>query len=62
MDRAAIVAHDVMAVRGDGAGTCRHDAADNIDQSGLTGAVRPEQRKNLAFIDVEIDKLQGLKA
>src|SRR5205823_4209776 len=31
------------------------NAADDIDQSRLAGAVRPEQRENLAAPDVEVD-------
>ena len=39
-----------------------HEAADDADQRGLAGAVRPEQRENLAATDGEIDALQRGKA
>ena len=60
--RRAEVAHDVVAVGGDGAGRGRDDAADDVDQRGLAGAVRPEQREDLAAADLEVDVLEGVEA
>ena len=57
----AIVGEDVVAADGDRAGRRRHDPADDADQRGLAGAVRPEQRENLALVDVEIDALECLE-
>ena len=37
------------------------DAADDADQRGLAGAVRPQQREDLAAPDVEIDVVQRLE-
>ena len=57
----AIVGEDVMAADRDRAGRRRHDPADDADQRGLAGAVRPEQRENLALVDVEVDALERLE-
>jgi hypothetical protein len=38
------------------------DAADRADQGRLAGAVRTEQRKDLAAADFEVDVLQRLEA
>ena len=38
------------------------DAADDVDQRRLAGAVRPEQREDLAAADLEIDVLERLEA
>ena len=38
------------------------DAADDVDQRRLAGAVRPEQREDLAAADVEVDVLERLEA
>src|SRR5579862_1709702 len=57
-----IAPHDIVATGGDAAGAGRDDAANDVDQGGFAGAVRPEQREDLAPLDVEIDQLQGLKA
>jgi hypothetical protein len=38
------------------------DAADDADQRGLAGAVRSEQRENLAAPDVQVDAFQRLEA
>jgi hypothetical protein len=59
--RRAIVAHDVVAVGEHRAGARIDDAANDGDQRRLAGAVRPEQRKNLAAADFEVDVLQRLK-
>ena len=37
------------------------DAADDADQRGLAGAVRPEQREDLAALDLEVDVVQRLE-
>src|SRR5205085_6053620 len=37
------------------------DAADDADQCGLAGAVRPQQRKDLAAANVEVDALERLE-
>ena len=36
------------------------DAADDVDHRRLAGAIGTEKRENLAFADVEIDRLQRL--
>ena len=46
--RGAIVGDDVVAVDRDGARGRIDDAADDADQRGLAGAVRAEQREDLA--------------
>jgi hypothetical protein len=38
----------------------RDDAADDVDEGGLAGAVRPEQREDLALPDLQVDALQRL--
>ena len=38
------------------------DAADDVDQRRLAGAVRAEQREDLAAADLEIDVLERLEA
>src|SRR5262249_23944401 len=60
--RRAEVADDVMAADRDTARGRVGDAANSADQRGLAGAVRPEQCKNLAASDVEIDVVQRLEA
>jgi hypothetical protein len=40
----------------------RDDAADDVDQRGLAGAVGPEQREDLAALDLEVDAFQRLQA
>jgi hypothetical protein len=39
----------------------RDDAADDVDQRGLAGAIGTEQREDLAAADLEADVLEGLK-
>src|ERR1700675_1235038 len=56
-----IVAHDVVAIRGHAAAAGDHYAANDIDQRGLAGAVRPQKSEDLALVDIEVDLLQGLK-
>ena len=60
--RGAVVRDDVMAVDRHGARGRLDDAADDADQRGLAGAVRAEQREDLAAADVEIDVLERLEA
>ena len=60
--RGAIILVDVMAVDRDPAFAQIGDAADDADQRGLAGAVRAEQRKDLAAVDIEIDAVQRLEA
>ena len=50
-----------MTIDGDAAGAEVGDAADDADQRGLAGAVRPQQRKNLAAADLQIDVVQRLE-
>ena len=56
--RGAIVANDVMAVDEDLARSHRHGAADDPDQRRLAGAVRTEQGEDLAFGDLQIDRVE----
>ena len=60
--RGAVVADDVVAVHRHRAARRIDDAADDVDQRGLAGAVRPEQGEDLAVRDVEIDVLERLEA
>ena len=60
--RRAVIPVDVMAVDRDTALAQIGDAADDADQRGLAGAVRPEQGEDLAAPDVEIDVFQRLEA
>src|ERR1700688_354347 len=50
----AIFLADVMAVDVDAAFAEMGDAADDTDQRGLAGAVRPQQRKDLAAEDFQV--------
>ena len=60
--RRAELRDDVMAGRRHRAGARIDDAADDVDQRRLAGAVGPEQREDLALADLEIDVLQRLEA
>src|SRR6266852_1547513 len=60
--RRAIFLVDIVAIDGDVAFARIGDAADDADQRGLAGAVRPEQRKNLAALDFQVDAIQRLEA
>src|SRR4051812_11010209 len=60
--RGPVVRHDVVPVGQNGAARRVDDAADDADQRRLPGAVRAEQREDLARIDSEIDALQRLEA
>ena len=53
---------DVVTVDGDRAAARVDDAADDVDQRRLAGAVRAEQTENLAAPDLEIRVLQRLEA
>jgi hypothetical protein len=55
--RGAIVPHDVVAAGQHLCPSLVDDAADDADQRRLAGAVRAEQREDLAALDVEIDVL-----
>ena len=59
--RGAVVADVVVAVHRHGAAGRIGDAADDVDQRGLAGAVRPEQRENLAAPDLQVDAFQRLE-
>src|SRR5471032_3632781 len=59
--RAAIRRDDVMAIDRYAALTRIGDAADDADQRGLAGAVRPQQREDLAAVDIQIDAIQRLE-
>jgi hypothetical protein len=52
--RGAEVGHDVVAVRDDLPGGGVDDAADDADERGLAGAVGPEQREDLAALDLDV--------
>jgi hypothetical protein len=56
--RGAIIGVDVMAVDGDAAFAQIGDAADDADQRGLAGAVRPQQREDFAALDLEVDAVE----
>ena len=56
--RRTVVAHDVVAVRHDAAGARPDDAADDVDERRLAGAVRAEQREDLAALDAQVDALE----
>src|SRR5208282_372543 len=58
----AIVRDDVMAGHRDAAAGRIDDAADDADQGRLAGAVRAEQRENLAVAYLQVDVLERLEA
>ncbi len=60
--RGAVVAHDVVTVRDDAPAARRDDAADDVDQRGLAGAVRAEEGEDLALAYLEIDRLERAHA
>ncbi len=60
--RRAVVGNDVVTVDGDLAGGRIDDAADDADQRRLAGAVRAEQREDLAVADIQVDVFEGLEA
>ena len=53
---------DVVAVEGDGAGRRQQAAGDQADEGGLAGAVRADQRTDLAGQDREVDMVDSLQA
>jgi hypothetical protein len=59
--RGAIILVDVVAADGDAAFARIGDAADDADQRGLAGAVRPEQRENLAAAMSRLTLFSALK-
>src|SRR5208337_5027979 len=58
----AVFADDVMAGDQHAAARRLDDAADDADQRRLAGAVRAEQRENLAAANLKADVLERLKA
>src|SRR5260370_25502384 len=50
-----------MAVDGDAPFAEIGDAADDADQRGLAGAVRPQQRKDLAAANLQVDVIERLE-
>jgi hypothetical protein len=59
--RGAVAVVDIVAADRDAAFARSRDPADDADQRGLAGAVRPQQRKNLAALDLQIDVVQRLE-
>ena len=60
--RRAVILDDVVAADRHAARGRRDDAADDVDERGLAGAVRPEEREDLALANLEVDVLQCLEA
>src|SRR4051812_23529679 len=60
--RCSVVPQDVVAVDCDAAGGRIDDAADDVDQRGLAGAVWAEQRKYFAAPDMQVDVFQRLES
>src|SRR4051812_41709672 len=56
-----VVGDDVVSVGENAAFGRVHDAADDVDQRRLAGAVGAEQRKNLAPTDVQVDGPESLE-
>src|SRR5439155_15013382 len=56
--RRAVVLDDVVAADRHAARGRRDDAADDVDERGLAGAVRPEQREYFAVPDFQVDALE----
>src|SRR5262245_7759237 len=52
---------DVLTEELDRTRRCREIARDDVEQRGLPGAVRPEDRTALAVHDVEVDRPNRLK-
>jgi hypothetical protein len=52
---------DIMAADGDAALAEVGYAADDADQRGLAGAVRSQQRKDLAAVDFQVDIVKRLE-
>ena len=60
--RVAKILLPVLAVDQHLAAARSDDPADDVDHRRLAGAVRAEQRENLALADVEVDRLERLGA
>ncbi|KAG0162825.1 hypothetical protein DFQ28_010287 [Apophysomyces sp. BC1034] len=60
--RGAIVGDDVVAVDAHTSRARIDDPTDDADQRRLARAVRPQQRKNLAALDVQVDLVQRPEA
>ena len=60
--RAVELAVDVVAEDGDAAAALLDERHDDADGRRLAGAVRPEQREEIALGDVEVDAAQRLHA
>ena len=56
------LAVDVVTEYGDAAAALFDERHDDADGRRLAGAVRPEQREEIAFLDVEVDAAQRLHA
>ena len=52
----------VAPVEDDGAPACLDEPGDRLQQRRLAGAVRPEERDDLALVDLEVDAEQHLHA
>ena len=53
---------DVVAEHLDLAAGLVDQRSDDADCGGFAGAVRPQQREEIAFLDRQVDALQGLDA
>jgi hypothetical protein len=60
--RRAILFREMMSVDQDRAGRRIDDAADDVDQRGLAGAIWPQQREDLATPYLKVDALERLKS
>ena len=58
----AILVFEMMSVDQDHAARRIDDAAHDVDQRGLAGAVRPQQREDLAAPDLQVDAVQRLES
>src|ERR1700685_4044790 len=58
----AVVAHHVVPVRRYPARARCHDAADDVDQGRLAGAIRAEQREYLAALDRQVDVPESVES
>src|SRR5580704_4796046 len=59
--RAAIRCDDVVAIDRHRALARIGDAADDADQRGLAGAVRSQQREDLAAVNLQVNAVEGLE-
>src|SRR5204862_1834317 len=60
--RPPVLAHDVVPVDEYLPGSRVDDAADDADEGRLAGAVRAEEREDLALPDLEVGRFQRLEA